>query len=168
MRIPSSLLSPLFIIPTLLGCSSAPTMQAAEQPHDGSLAVCTEIGCVDGLTIDLSQLSWEPGSYQIDVAADGDITRCQVTLPLPPCSNPGTSCDGTGVQVGESGCALAPSAHSLTELRLVSLPDNVEVTVTRDGAPFASRRFTPNYQVSRPNGPRCEPECKSANELLAP
>jgi hypothetical protein len=40
-------------------------------------------------------------------------------------------------------------------------PANVTVQITTS-ADTTSRDFTPEYKVSRPNGPGCDPECKQA------
>ena len=39
-------------------------------------------------------------------------------------------------------------------------PQVPRVSVASAGAPVADRTFTPQYTVSRPNGPDCEPECR--------
>jgi hypothetical protein len=132
----------------------------------GPIHACTQIGCDDGLTIAFSLD--EPGTYAFEIVADGEAITCSVTLPLPPCGSGGASnCSASDVFIGESGCALDPSAQSLEDLVFSGTnPASVEITVLRDGVEIAHRGFTPKYETVTPNGPECEPTCHLAEMAL--
>jgi hypothetical protein len=131
------------------------------------IGACTLIGCDDGLTIKFSLD--EPGTYTFELVADGESITCSAALPLPPCSSGGASnCSANGVFVGESGCALDPSAQSLEDLAFMgTTPTSVEITVLRDGVEITRQTFTPAYKTVTPNGPGCDPTCTLGEVSLA-
>lgn len=47
------------------------------------------------------------------------------------------------------------------------LPQTVTIAVIT-GTDTASRRFAPVYTVTRPNGPGCDPECRSGSVTFTP
>lgn len=184
--LPSSLPSSLafrFVLVTLgalNGCAAGPASSGAgangaeapggAAPGDGR--ACTEMGCVEGLTIDLQSPSgWAPGAYRFDIELDQDKVSCEVTLPLRACdAGPSARCTlhpGEGpserVMISESGCALPPAQHSLPTLSIRGEPARVRVAVSRDGAQLASEELTPAYRTVTPNGPGCEPVCRQAH-----
>ena len=94
---------------------------------------CTEIGCAGGLTVLFA--TTPQGDVHVEALAEGETT-------------PRTfDCTGSGCSAGARFLNFSP-AH-------------VVVTVTTDAG---SQQFDlrPQYQTSRPNGPRCEPVCRSA------
>jgi hypothetical protein len=127
---------------------------------------CNEIGCGFGFAVAFQPTDgiWRPGRYLVDVRADGVSSSCEVTLPLAPCGTPSSTCTGQRSWIlGESGCALPASQHSISGISFSSsTPATVEVTVSRDGRQLAGQSFTPSYASSRPNGPDCEPTCRTA------
>jgi hypothetical protein len=127
---------------------------------------CNEIGCRFGFAVDFQPTDgvWRPGRYLIDVTADGVSSSCESTLPFPPCGELPSTCIGQRSWIlGASGCALPASQHSISGISFSnSPPATVEVTVSRDGRQLASQTFTPTYVSSRPNGPDCEPTCRTA------
>lgn len=128
---------------------------------------CTEIGCQDGLLVSVAPAeAWPHGSYRFVVVHDGTTTICTGALPLPACETRALSCDGEGVEIVESGCALEASQHAFGDIRLSSTPASITVTVERDGQPIASQSWTPEYKTLQPNGPGCEPTCTSATVEL--
>jgi hypothetical protein len=130
---------------------------------------CTEVGCVDGLWIDLRSSSgaWQPGTYHVGITADGESITCSATIPLPKeTGGPNTTCSSRAVWLGLSGSALPASAQSISDLVFTSFPASVSIVITRDAKPFASTTITPTYTTSRPNGPECEPTCRGAHATM--
>lgn len=126
---------------------------------------CTEIGCADGLNVDLSSGPWKAGAYVFELKGDGKTQRCEGTLPLPSCDVPGLVCTGDlEAQVSVSGCALPAGQQGFGPIQLREGPAKVSVRITRDGATIADATMTPTYKTSRPNGPTCEPECRQASD----
>jgi hypothetical protein len=133
---------------------------------DRLVKTCTLIGCSSGFAVNFQYTDgvWRPGRYQVDVTSDGVSGSCEVTLPLAPCETPSSTCTGQrSWSLGESGCALPTSQHSLSGISFSgTTPAKVDVTVSRDGRQLASQSFTPSYTTSQPNGPDCEPTCRTA------
>ncbi|WP_437950762.1 hypothetical protein WME98_08080 [Sorangium sp. So ce296] len=129
---------------------------------------CTQIGCVNGFTLRLaSEAPWPAGAYRFVITADGETTTCEGKLPLPDCAaGRALTCSGPSLLIGESGCALPPSAHGFSEIQMSSAPGQVTVEISRDGTSLAEADFSPSYVESRPNGPGCEPVCRSASATL--
>ncbi|MCA9715945.1 MAG: hypothetical protein KC468_14805 [Myxococcales bacterium] len=148
---------------------------------------CTEIGCGPSLSIQLTKLSaWAPGRYAFTIKHDDAQTECAVELPLR-CDAP-APCGGAEVQLGLSGCALDPAEHAITEIEFINAPAQVNISVSYSAGDQAAgvgadadadagadanapeglgdAEFAPTYRSSRPNGPECDPECKSAAAQL--
>lgn len=123
---------------------------------------CTLIGCGPAFSVRFDKASSFPtGTYQVAVTLDGAHVDCTVTLPL----SCGTSavCTSPAVSLLLEGCALPPSEHALggIELPLIT-PATVSIIVQHDGQTIAQGQWSPVYETSHPNGPSCEPECRSA------
>ncbi len=132
--------------------------------------VCTEIGCMNGLHVNLSKVTpWTAGNYSFAFELDGAAVTCTGALPLPACDKgPAMRCDVEGkVQIGESGCALPAESQSFADIRIEGAPAKVKLTIKREDQPLHSGELTPTYKTSRPNGPDCEPECHGANAEMA-
>ena len=142
---------------TVAGChSSNGSMPPADQG-------CTEIGCVGGLVMNFSKALTSPGSYKITVETEAGTSTCQTKLPFDGCSQ-ASPCSSPGLILGQSGCALPASEHSLTQLQIAQgFPTSVKLTIERDGKPVATSTNQVNYQTSQPNGPNCPPICKQAS-----
>jgi hypothetical protein len=158
---PRSLASALLVL--LLGaCSKGQTNP--DGPDDGP-RMCTEMGCVDGLRLELAKATaWAPGSYVFTFALDGAPVTCSGSLPLKACeAGPSLTCDVPDrVQIGESGCALPPEQHGFSDIQIRAAPAKVGVDIARDGQPLGGAELTPTYVESRPNGPGCDPVCHGA------
>ncbi len=139
------------------------------QPSFAQDRACTMIGCVDGLILSMDPApKWEPGHYDLSITLDGREVQCTGDLPLKPCEE-GLSfqCSSGGVQIMEGGCALPRDQHGLGDIMIDGAPRNVSVRLARNGQVLvALNKIAPSYQVSRPNGPGCEPVCRSATESL--
>lgn len=130
-----------------------------------SPVACTEIGCVNGLALTVApDYQWQPGAYVFRLTLDGRTVTCRGNLPLNACDMPSVHCDGEGVVITESGCALpSPEAQGFGDVHIENGPQQVAVSVTRDGQTLVDKTVTPTYRTSRPNGPQCAPECRQAS-----
>lgn len=136
-------------------------------PPAGAEQACTEIGCLDGLTLDVaSDHRWPAGKYSFNFRLDGRAVNCTGALPLKPCGEPGIVCDGPGVMITESGCALPAAAHGFGPVMLPGGPQKLQVAVSHNGRLLTEKSLTPQYRESRPNGPQCEPLCRQASAAL--
>lgn len=125
------------------------------------------MACRDGLSVSLLPASgWKHGAYVFTLVVDGVEETCKGVLPLPSCGTPALSCDGKDVPIGESGCALPPSAHAFSSMHFSRTPERVEIRIERDGATVVDEVVTPTYQVVQPNGPNCGPRCIQANATV--
>lgn len=129
---------------------------------------CTAAWCVSGLTVNFSSASgrYAAGTYHLGIVADGVSITCSATLPRTRTSPP-TTCSSAGAELRVSGSEYLPaSEHALDELLLTTQPHSVSLTITLDSKAFASATLSPTYVTSQPNGPDCEPTCRSAHELV--
>jgi len=167
MRTLARLLLTAFVLSSVQ-CTRGP--EGPVSPTDDGPRACTMIGCMDGLALELTPSSaWPAGDYSFAFVIDGAPVTCGGALPLPACGDgPALACDVAGaVQIGESGCALAPDSHGFSDILFMSAPKTVELTISRAGAPLLARTLTPTYRESQPNGEGCPPVCTSANMTLA-
>lgn len=160
----------LVVLGAANACASAPpTAGATPGAPPGADRACTQIGCVEGLTIDVASTSgWAPGTYRFDFELDQEKVSCEGTLPLRACEHgPSVRCTPEGaaerVMISESGCALPAAEHSLPSISIRGEPARVRLTVSRDGTQLAAEEMTPQYRTMRPNGPECEPVCRQAS-----
>jgi hypothetical protein len=106
---------------------------------------------------------WTPGTYHIEVTADGATGACAVTLPLDcPAS---ASCTGNRAWTPSlAGCIQSPSSFAIGGVSFSeSSPAEVTVRITLDDRELGMARFTPSYKTSYPNGPDCDPTCHTAS-----
>ncbi len=146
----------------LMLCSAVAAPALALSP-----VACTKMGCVDGLMLTVTpEYRWQPGDYVFRLTLDGSTVTCRGRLPLNACDMPSLACDGEGVMITESGCALPPEAQGFGDIQISSGPQQVAVSITRDGQTLVNKTVTPIYRTARPNGPQCEPECRQASAPL--
>ena len=148
-------------------CAQSPAPGPGPVP---SGQVCTQIGCLDGLLVRVVKPSpWVPGRYTFEVDVDGVQVRCSGALPLQPCeSGPSLACTGDGkVIISESGCALPPESHGFGDLQISGEPQAVGITIKLDDNVLHTTTLQPSYVTSQPNGPGCEPTCRSGSADLA-
>lgn len=140
-----------------------------EDPASPEPRACTEIGCIDGLHIELEpNASWAPGRYRFVLEAGGAEQVCEATIPLPPCEAPPVTCSGASfAQIGASGCAMPPAQHGFATIHFPDAHEQVRVLVERDGEPLLDQALQPTYRTLQPNGPGCGPTCRSANARLS-
>lgn len=127
--------------------------------------MCTQIGCLDGLTLRIDpDYDWKTGNYDLYFNLGGKSVICRGRLPLKPCDDgPTFQCGGSGVTIGESGCALPQNAHAISDIHIEGVPSTVSVIIKHNGQTIVTRRMVPEYQTSQPNGEGCGPVCKSAS-----
>lgn len=145
----------------------APSTPVSKDPGG---KMCTMIGCINGLHLNLAKVTpWTAGNYTFALELDGAAVTCTGALPLPACDKGAAlRCDVEGkVQIGESGCALPPEQHGFADIQILGEPAKVKLTIKREDEQLHSGELTPTYVTSRPNGPDCEPECRSANAEVA-
>ncbi len=143
-------------------------------PSDPGAKVCTQIGCIDGLRVNLTKPTpWAAGNYTFTFALDDAPVTCTGALPLPACDQgPALRCQGDDkakrlVQIGESGCALPPEQHGFSDIQISGTPTKIQLTIEHAETVLHSSEFAPTYVTTRPNGPECGPECRSASTELA-
>jgi hypothetical protein len=99
--------------------------------------VCTEIGCEDGLAVEVNHSLQQ--SFTVTVRAGTQALhtfRC----------DPGQACR-----------AFVAS----------QTPEEVTIVIDAGGGqPLVSRSYRPEYRLHRPNGPDCPPECRQATVVL--
>lgn len=174
----ATLLAMLRPAPLLLALLTALPACAKETPGPagpgdsagGGERACTKIGCENGVRMTLTKATpWVPGTYAFAFELDGEPVECKGALPLQACdAGPSLSCTPDAVvQVGESGCALPPEQHGFSDITVRGEPKQVTLKILHDDKPLASADITPNFLTSQPNGPGCEPICKTASSEVA-
>jgi hypothetical protein len=118
---------------------------------------CTLIGCADGLRVRLDPPAPQPYRAQVTFPAGQTIAFQCVSGAVQGLSGPEVAiaiCDGGSFSVS---CARSPGYCTTS-------PVTIEVT----GSDGLRRRavVTPEYTLSRPNGPNCEPTCSTGTATL--
>lgn len=126
---------------------------------------CTEVGCNDGMVIDLKKGNdaWEPGKYLFALDEDGKKSNCTVELPFTKAPN----CTA-GIQLF-TRAETADASSTDPELHQVltfSVATHVTLTISRDGVEIAKGDYTPTYKEDAPNGETCGPVCHNTSEVL--
>lgn len=151
----------------------------------GGEAVCTEIGCRDGVSLRAETESGKlvEGTYSISLQVDGR-TRVLCSLDatdLSPSAQPRyltATCDASDVRVNLSpqmvctehrtedavgqSCQPVEGSWEL-QLGVPGTPASVRVDITRDGVVLAEHTWSLDYVEVRPNGADCEPVCRQAS-----
>lgn len=132
---------------------------ASTVPLSGCFA-CTQIGCEDQVTVELTAASGAlvEGAYEVTVVADGVPETCTLTI--------AADCDSGSTCLQDSTCYLAyllsgPQRVSLTVSGAPEL-----VTVERAGVEVGRASFSPEYEKLEPNGARCGPTCYVTTQEL--
>lgn len=149
----------------LLVCACSKDQTAPADPGAGE-KMCTQIGCIDGLQVQVEKATpWPPGAYTFVVTLDDTTITCTGALPLRPCEEaPSLTCDVPDrIIIGESGCALPPEQHGFADIHVPSAVERFALAITHDGQPLGGIDVKPTYVTSQPNGPGCEPICRSAS-----
>jgi hypothetical protein len=104
-----------------------------EMGFDGG-RVCTEIGCDDGVLVQLSEE--RPDSLSLTIYVDDNTEAFDSVI----CTDQVRSC---GIRAG-----------GIT-------PEKVTVEIKWDNEEFR-QTFSPDYEIFQPNGPNCPPDCEIA------
>ncbi|MEZ4316144.1 MAG: hypothetical protein R3F61_01515 [Myxococcota bacterium] len=109
---------------------------------------CTLLYVPSSLVVVVEAVDPEPGRYAVEVSAipfgGAAVAMCVVDLPSP---EPRAVCtQSAGMTVGGGG-------FTLQTLGLV--PEELTVTISRDGEVLNEQDFEPSYSTSHPNGEGC-------------
>lgn len=130
--------------------------------------LCTEMGCYDGYHIGVEPHErWPAGDYRYVLELDGRTVTCTGSLPLKRCNRPSMTCDGEGVSITESGCALDQDEHAFGGVYIDELPQKVHLRIEHDSVALVDQALTVDYTVSQPNGPDCGPVCCSGGDAVS-
>jgi hypothetical protein len=154
----------VLVLAPLFACTPKPQEPGTPPPR-----ACTDMGCMDGLRIQMTKATaWPAGEYEMTFDLDGTAVNCKGSLPLPACEQgPALSCTPTErVQVGESGCALPPEQHGWADVQIAESPTRVQVTIRHGAEVLHTSELQPQYRTLQPNGPGCEPTCRSAGATI--
>jgi hypothetical protein len=123
---------------------------------------CPAIGCGPALQIDFQRPgAWLPGTYRVEVAADGLTNACEVMIPMSCDHPPRCQGDPTWLPLLE-GCALDPSLQKISGVVFDrTTPASVTVTVSMNDRSLGTRTFTPTYRTNTPT-PGCSLTCTQA------
>lgn len=149
---------------TLLACTPKPA-----QPDAPPQKICTAMGCVNGLNVSVAKATaWPAGVYDFVLDLDGTAVTCTGALPLKPCDEgPSLTCTPTDkVQITESGCALPTDQHGFGDIHIEGAPANVKLTIRTGETVLFENELRPEYRTLQPNGPDCEPTCRSASGAI--
>ncbi|WP_437608736.1 hypothetical protein WMF20_48280 [Sorangium sp. So ce834] len=117
----------------------------------GGTKACTEAACGDELEIQFEPALVATGRYHFRIDVDGVTRRCSASLP------------SSGHQEIMTECTIREGKGSLTAVTVPGVrPKVVALHVVRDQAILMDTRVAPFYDVERPNGPDCSPECSVA------
>lgn len=139
-------------------------LSACARPGAAQELACTQMWCQEGMTLTLNGTDWPTGAYKFAITADGKETVCVSHLPFTGCEG-NTTCQGEGVTIGESGCAMGPETHSFHAIMMAIPPQNFSMTIEHEsGKTFTYGPETVAAQCSHPNGAQCDPRpCCSAS-----
>lgn len=116
---------------------------------------CTEIGCVDGVTVSITTLGGFPdGQYMIDAKMDGQLVHADCTI-----ARASSSCT-QGIMMVRNAMTGGLKAT------LPGAPAAVEVTLFFEGRGIGSDSFAPTYNTFQPNGGTCGPTCRQATHPM--
>ncbi|WP_437316756.1 hypothetical protein [Sorangium sp. So ce385] len=122
----------------------------------GGTKACTEAACSDHLEIQFEPELAATGRYHFLIDLDGVTRRCAASLP------------SSGRQEIMDECSVRQGNGSLAAVTVYGVrPKVVALRVVRDQVVLIDTRVAPFYDVERPNGPDCPPECSVARVTVA-
>lgn len=113
----------------------ATVLMSSSCNSNDTLVACTHIGCTNGLLVHLAALP--TGPFKVEYLVNGAVKA-------------EANCDGT------TRCAQDFEFKA-------TVPDGVSIRVTTNAGTRVTEFGRLTFVRSRPNGPRCEPECLRAN-----
>lgn len=114
-----------------------------------SLKECTEIGCMNIISLQTNKRIALSEPLQIDMQLDGAKKACV----LSDWKNAYNDCEGVGVD-------LRLSDDVLTNLSIYAAPKSLTLELKQNGESLLSGNWTPSYRTETPNGPDCPPVCQ--------
>jgi hypothetical protein len=123
---------------------------------------CTLIGCGFSLEVAFTGATAKPGRYRIDVVADGEASTCEVTLPRTCESQPTCASASLPWRLALSGCSIGDPQTIDGIVFPANAPLTVDLLVHRDDRIVGQTSVLPEYKNSRPNGPQCDPDCRTS------
>jgi hypothetical protein len=144
---------------------------------------CTEMACSDQVGFELSTATgeWADGTYELAVHADGQsVGSCTFRFPdqLPhPAGGGGTIPCGDGFSLtiaNEAMCRTGCDNQScwqgctpiygkfLSRVSVQGTPQELTLSLVRDGRTLLDQTVQPAYRTVYPNGPECGGACKQA------
>lgn len=149
----------------VLGLALAAT--SACQTGSSDEKACTEIGCLDGLSVSFVHEAWKQGRYRFEIDLDDMSVVCRTELPL--AVNTEGSCSDERVLLELSGAALPADQHAITGLTVMGglHPRAVSIMVIFDHEEVGTVSLSPEYARVAPNGEECGPVCLQANATFA-
>jgi hypothetical protein len=109
-----------------------------EETGIGDGQVCTQIGCDDGVTVQLSDE--RPDSVSLTLYLNSETEAF------------------SSIECADAGNMCAIRTDGFT-------PETITVVLEWDGEEFR-QTYTPQYQRFQPNGPNCPPVCKISNVVI--
>ncbi|AKU92443.1 hypothetical protein [Vulgatibacter incomptus] len=137
---------------------------------------CTEMACLDSLTVTFDPPLTATGRYELALDLDGRAFGCEIMVSgiISP-----TSCGDVAVTVYGPSRSVTHSidgetvSHSevplpgIAEIRMFGAPHAVGLGVRRDGFELVRTSFEPAYERFYPNGPRCgDMACDAATRTI--
>lgn len=117
----------------------------------GCTRACTQAGCAQALTVSMTP-ELPVGDYEVVLTTPDQTTRCDFRVAAE-FGGDTLECDK------ESDFRI--SAFGIT---FHNRPKSLEVSITRiETDETVNETFTPKYEESRPNGPKCGPVCETAS-----
>ncbi|MBN1315006.1 MAG: hypothetical protein JXA42_06045 [Anaerolineales bacterium] len=126
-----------------------PTPESTAIPQ--IVVTCTLLDCYDTLSINLAGTI--PSDYTLTATApDGSSVQVHCI-------------DGIAQRGNEKRSKNDPDCFPWGVILLDFAPDEITVTLKWDDNEV-SQLFEPEYELHRPNGPNCEPECRTGCAVL--
>ncbi|HMV69486.1 MAG TPA: hypothetical protein PKA64_21770 [Myxococcota bacterium] len=123
---------------------------------------CTEIGCADGLVIELDH-TWTEGDYTFEVSLDGQVITCTASIPF----GEGDGCADDRALLSLSGTMLPVDQQTIPSITVTDGDvTTVGVRVLMGDTELTNATLTPAWSTSQPNGPDCPPTCRTADETI--
>lgn len=128
---------------------------------------CTLVGCVsEPVTVVLLSPNWmplEPAVYELAFELNG--ARYTTTCSATPAEQ---SCDSVAGEPQDFGVSVFVTTNNQIRINVTSdtpdlLPDDFRVEVSVAGSLVVEESGAFEYDESQPNGPGCEPTCRSSD-----
>ena len=116
---------------------------------------CSDVGCIQAVTVTPDHALSDPGHYEVDFVADGVDMSCTLTVP----STAPAKCSDSRAYVSQD------KGRGIVFLSVDGKYKSLSVTVLKDGNTLAEQTYAVAYQGVEINGPGCG-TCPAASETL--